>query len=225
MSHIIFIDFSTSSTAICKYNIKNKIYEYFLLLNHYHFTKSDNGKPMDTISLAPFKNSPLVIHFYKKKSFPRPKGNPSEFCRHMLKSCYDMSNAFDSLMDIVLCDVNLEDSIFGIEDYAVGIKTNNQIENTEMVSSCKNKLYARLLMNRIYFFQPQEIKKITGNGNAKKGDMLIHFMKKDISNVVHKIIASNRKIFELSGGKVKKPVEDLVDSFYGVHVVRSVFSI
>lgn len=226
--HLIFIDFSSSSTAICKFNTRTKRYNYYLLLNHYAFTKSDTRNPMDSSHLSKFKDvgNSLIISFYKKKAMSRPKGSPSVFCRYMLETCYNIATTFDSLMDIALIDVDLDDVIFGIEDYPIGIKSNNQAEMIELISSCKNKLYNRgVEVKTINFYQPQAIKAMTGNGNATKLDMLNYLVKRSVSIPVNKTIVANKKSFEMAKGKVAKPVEDLVDAFCGIMLLRKEYDL
>lgn len=227
-NHIIFIDFSSSSTAICKFDVKKKKYTYYLLMNHYTFTASDTRDPFESETLKKFKGvgSDLIMSVYKRKPMSRPKGSPSAFCRHMLQSCYNISTTFDNLLDLVLANVDLDKTIFGIEDYAVGIKSNNNAEMVELISSCKNKLFGRgIELASMHFYQPQTIKSITGNGNAKKIDMLNFFVKRCVQNNVNKVIGSNMKFWEMSKGQVKKPVEDIVDAFCGVQLMRKEFNL
>lgn len=225
MKHIIFIDFSFNNTAICKYDIAKKTYRYFLLANHFSYTKSAVTNPLSSTGFTHIaKANDLDVSIYKKVPQSRPKGDPSEFCRYMLESCDTVSNLFMYIMNNkVLYDVELGDTIFGIEDYAIAIKSGNVAETAEMVSSCKNELYKLgIPSSNFHFFQPQGIKGVTGNGNATKQMMLDYFIKKNISNNdVHKIIMTNHKFYRKAGNKVMKPVEDIVDTFVGIQAVRN----
>lgn len=226
MKHIVFIDFSFNNTAIAKFDIAKRTYKYFLLANHYSYTKSDKSNPLDSTMFKAISSAKdLDVTVYKKKPQTRPKGDPTEFCRYMLESCNMVSSLFMDIMNTkILHDVKLEETIFGIEDYAIAIKSGNVTETAEMVSSCKNGLYSiGIPIANFHFSQPQGVKGVTGNGNATKQMMLDYFLKKNITNNdVHKIIGSNHKSYRKSDGKgVAKPIEDIVDSFVGIQYLRN----
>lgn len=226
MKHIVFLDLSFNNTAICKYNIDKKTYEYFLLANHFSYSSSEKSNPLLSIKFDKIiKAKNLDVTLYKKKPQSRPKGDPTKYCRYMLTSCNEMSTFFTQIMhNKVLFNMRLEETIFGIEDYAIAIKSGNVTETAEVISSCKNALISLgAKIDNFHFFQPQGLKSVTGNGNANKQMMLDYFIKKNVKGSdVNEIIALNHKSFRKTNGKdVIKPIEDLVDSFIGVQAIRN----
>ena len=217
MDNIIFIDFSSSSCAICLFKVKEKEYNYYCFFNHHEISKNK------TYDLRKNEVMKLIwdnvnFKFFFRKSMSRPKGNPTEFSVKNITDCYNISKEFKDFFNEITKDLDMKKTIIGWEDYPVGIKSNNQLELAELTMSCKKELFE--YKDRLRFYLPQDVKGMTGNGNAKKEEMLLAFVKKNIKNNLHNIIASNYKKFILSKGKVKKPIEDIVDSFWGVQLIR-----
>lgn len=220
MENILFIDFSMNSTALCLYNIKAKTYKYFSFVDRKHFTKSATVDVMKTTTLAKLGGCGIVFKVMNKKGGARPKGNPTSFNKSKFEDYINAGVLFEELLHEVMRDIDVSKTIVGIEDYAVSVKSNNVIEMSEFTMHMKSILFRHFDINKSLFFQPQEIKKITGNGNATKQDLMINLIKRNINHPLHKVIASNKDFF-MTSNTVKKPIEDLIDSFFGVQLIRN----
>lgn len=180
---------------------------------------------MTTPVLAKLADSGVSFFVNDRKPNNRPKGNPTTYCRQSIVNNSMLVSQIDSVLKEISKEINISNTVVGIEDYAIAVKSGNVTEIAELISLYKSRVFSVFDVNKSYFFQPQDIKKITGNGNATKEMMMMYTIKRNIKNPLHKILASNHKSFLLTGGKVRKPIEDLVDSFCGVEIVRGMLKL
>lgn len=223
-THIMFVDFSTSSSSICVYDIHRDNYYYTLIMNKWAFSKAKifdmESHPLYGKLFQMGNVYPIV---YDKVPMARPKGDQSEYCNKIILDCRSIREVFWLEVDKMIDGIDPNNIIVGWEDYAVAVSSNNAIQMGEMTSSCKLGLHDRFKPENILFFQPQLLKKsATGNGNATKAMMLDFFLLKTKGSPcpMAMMINENSTAYrEVNGKHVKKPVEDIVDSYFGVNMI------
>jgi hypothetical protein len=223
MKKLIFIDFSINSTAIKSYDVLKKEYRYDLIFNRSHITKSESFDDYSHPTLKPFVGLPNVhIHIFDKKPMSRGKGDQNPFNRSQLLVCKNMSGNFRDILSLIIGDTKNTEIAFGIEDYAVGIKSNNVNQMSEITGACKSKMLDFCIVDNIHFYQPQILKGFaTGNGNATKATMLNFYLGSAKGCVLFDPIKKNLSAFKINEKDIRKPVEDFVDAHFGLELLKS----
>lgn len=119
----------------------------------------------------------------------------------------------------------------GIEGYSYGSKGNSFIDLVAFNSTLRNALYQKLVLTReadaIKVFTPSQIKRHAGKGNANKLLMWEYFLK-DVrddcelreTELWKWCLKKPEKINGKGEVELEKPLDDLVDSFFVVSLLR-----
>jgi hypothetical protein len=203
MTNIVTIDFSLNSSGICTYNIIEKKYEFFSIVN----TPSFLGKKAQVLkdyTIHSELEKLEIVKFIKNE-------------RYSQDSSYgqDQKNKIEDAIKIanLILDLIPENTIVGMEGFAYSSQSRSFIDLILFASIVRSKIYEKL--KDIKIISPSELKKFaTGKGNANKVSMYQSFIKEkdDINNHdLFKYILENNVANEKI---VEKPIDDLIDSYW-----------
>ena len=210
----VFIDSSTTCISVAKYNVLTKRTEHMVLLNHYSISKLEE---FDVSKHNCFKGiyDLIDVNIFRRSPISRPKGNPSEYNRIETDSDLRIADVFIQAITTFLDDLDFSTTLLGWEDFPVSVKSNSTIKLVSSATSLKNLLVQEFPLEHMYWFQPQDLKKMAGNGNWNKQQMLEAYIK-DAKYPLAQVIGKNAEFYKSGTKNVNHPVEDIVDSYFGL---------
>ena len=196
---LIGMDFSIQSPGIC--------IEY---LNEFSFITIQRKIKEDYKEIL--NNSGVFVEeIQEKENF---KGTTiTEIERGNSKDALLLSNTiYETIFPYFLEDHNIKIGIEGLSFMSRG-NIISQFSGYHYV--LRNTLNKIIPFDNQFLFSPSSIKKLAGKGNFKKDDMINAFLKEnDNNNELLREIKKTPEKFQNRNGKWKKPLDDLVDSYW-----------
>jgi hypothetical protein len=137
-----------------------------------------------------------------------------------LRNCetkdYSESEVWKIEDSIVLAETIVENlpetvDMVGLEGFSYGSKGNSGLDIAGYAYSLRGALVKKYGKEKLCIFSPGNVKKTAGKGNANKEQIMDFFLREEKNDLLNN--AFWKGIFEGEIEK-KKPVDDLVDSYY-----------
>jgi Holliday junction resolvasome RuvABC endonuclease subunit len=215
MSIFIGIDLSLNSTGICIIREDgNKIVSIFKTENNIEkiFTRDDHFS--------------LLNNCGEVNIILEPKSKQEEAEYHIRER--SKISSFIRLTDLIINSIKNEigeETYIAMEGISFGSTGNSLIDISMATGILRKELIERLGGNtdKFFVFSPTAIKKFAGKGNFKKIDMFDAIIKEsDLNSEFINILRNNREMCVTPKGIVKKPIEDMIDSFWVARFLKSV---
>ena len=211
---IIAIDFSINSTGICLYN-EDGI--HFLSIARNTVASSDFFNILA-------ENQIHITNLTKYKSCGTSSIDERGYTRDAIQLAYEIS---ELIKTVNKGKGDSEKNIIIFEGFSFGSKGNRLAQISGYQYILRDKLSDLLNFDNLYVYAPQSVKSTAGcagRGKNKK-DMITAFREHDEllpklkEHVFYKNIISNPELFQTKktkrgGGKFRKPIDDLVDSYW-----------
>jgi hypothetical protein len=198
------IDFSLNSPAAC-----------ILDSETYHFVSFFNyGREWQSPVLKAFKLHEELMDAGAIKGVPYCRGVASKrFLQREREKMTDADRIAETL-DLYLKE-NHAVTAFAIEGFSYGSKGNSFIDMIQYNSRLRQRLIDSYGIGSFHIFQPSEVKKLAGKGNANKIYMFEAFR----DNVLGDARLEENGLWKWCQGKgfekeIPKPIDDLVDSYF-----------
>jgi len=212
---LIFIDYSSTCIAVSHYNKFTMNYRFMVMHNSLDVSKviGFDVKSHNKI----FGLEDLVeYHSFSRASHSRVKGNTHDYNIKHVKDCMMLSHNFVEKFQEFTHSVDYNTCYVGWEDYPVSIKSNSSSHVTDFTAMAKSEFFKIFPIDNTKWYQPQVIKKTAGNGNYNKRQMFDQFIGMEPESELQ-LFANKNKVNYYSGSKnINHPMEDLVDSYFGV---------
>ena len=206
--NFIAVDFSLNSPGICIYNDKSKRYHFIAYLKPGTGTKKEQ-KLQEEMSML--KDVTLIYQ-------PDFSKEEEAFSSAELTKIKRYDKMADDIINLILQESFQGDSFtiaFEGTSYGSKMGTNNVIDMAAGAAVLKLKLLKSLQPEDLATIAPTSIKKFAGKGNMNKSQLFESFIENRIED---KCLAKSpfyKWILENEfGGKIPKPIDDLVDAFF-----------
>lgn len=200
---LVGVDFSLNSPAAC-----------ILDSETYHFVSFFNyRKEWQSPVLKAFKLHEELMDAGAIQGMPYNRAVASK--RFLQREREKMTDA-DQIAETIDSHLkNYDVSEFAIEGFSYGSKGNSFIDMIQYNSRLRQRLIDSYGIGSFYIFQPSEVKKLAGKGNANKIYMFDAFR----DNVLEDVRLEENGLWKWCQGKsfekeIPKPVDDLVDSYF-----------
>ena len=208
----IGIDFSKNSPGVTVINKTQIDFMSFTRDYSQRFTKKGDIKSafthhvqIDSLDDCRVVGYELHITNDKKKDYSENEWNK------MMNSLNLAATIVKELRQVIPADDWREVQV-AFEGYSYGSKGNALIDLVTMTTVLKQMLHL-LTEKKIYVFSPKQIKNLaTGSGNAGKDSMYDFFLKEDL--LKYSSFRQYCSEVEISGGKIPKPLDDVIDSYF-----------
>ena len=200
---LVGIDFSLNSTAACI--LDSETYHFVSFFNYRKEWRSPVLKAFklheELMDTGTIQGMPYNREVTSKRFLDRE--------RQKMTDADQITETIDSHLK------NYEVSAFAIEGFSYGSKGNSFIDMIQYNSRLRQRLIDSYCIGSFYIFQPKEVKKLAGNGNANKIYMFDAFR----DNVLEDARLEENGLWKWCQGKsfekeIPKPVDDLVDSYF-----------
>ena len=224
----IGIDCSLNSTSICIESNSTNIRKYYLYINldSKSITKlnkqfsvylpNENIQILDNKTIINFLNEKYTFNFINRTKKKLP---------YNTKEQLDIIEN-NKIIDIVSNDLNIQhNDIIGIEGFSFGSSGKSFIDLIKFNQTLRLHLIKKLNdITQFNVFAPTTIKKIVGNGRFNKTQMLDTLLSSNHSNntlLNHINLKDSNILFQGKNRKVRKPFDDIVDSFWIVKLLKN----
>jgi len=197
---LVGIDFSILSPAFCI--LKNDKYEFFA------FPRGIEKNLLQTL----LDSNVNVLRIQKEIL-----SNKADIST---KERYNSIDAERMISTIVnhLSPIFTKNTVAGIEGIAFMARGNSIAQIAGYHYVLRYVLSKTIKYENIHVFSPSSVKKIAGKGNFKKVEMIEAFINSEdkiLQNTLfHQTLKANPSLFQTKKGGFRKPVDDLVDSFF-----------
>ena len=215
---LIGIDFSINSPAISVYDETN-----------YYFISFTNNKNINEYKKIPNSlqiHNDLIINKVADIQFFQRQNNNENYIIDQQNKIKDANYLASFILNYVLTNfkTDIKNYYFALEGFSYMSSSRSFIDLILFNSVLRNMIYELFVLknngNNLIIFSPSDIKKFfTGKGNANKNLMLDNFIDNFIKDSIinntnlYKYIISNKTIILDSKDNIKKPIDDIIDSY------------
>jgi hypothetical protein len=205
------IDFSLNSPATCI--LDSETYHFVSFFNYTKEWRSPVLKAFklheELMEIGAIQGVPYCRKVVSKRFLQRE--------REKMTDADQIAETIDSYIK-----KNYKASAFAIEGFSYGSKGNSFIDMIQYNSRLRQRLIDSYGIDSFYIFQPSEVKKLAGKGNANKIYMFEAFR----DNVLDDDRLKGNGLWMWCQGKnfqkeVPKPLDDLVDSYFILNALKS----
>lgn len=206
------IDFSLNSPAVTIK--KENEYKFYSLFNYGKpdfWERFKNGKMQKAFSIHKELKENDCVEIY-----PYNRGVKSkEFLFREREKLTDADIISDLIIYILKNEIVSSNYHISLEGFSYGSKGNSFIDMIQYNTFLRYKLKKEFGIENISFYQPSQVKKIAGKGNANKFYMIKAFQEdvlndKDLRNTKFWKWIKDKDYSQ----KIPKPIDDIVDSYF-----------